>query len=209
MSEFSTFFFMQKILKNRLFRFLILSVAIYVAWQFIYAYIINPHTSLDHLVSINLAHSADVVLRLFGYDSTVDYLRLENFIIVRLQDSTMPGVRIGDPCNGVSLFGLFAAVILAFPSKQNQKINWKKLWFIPLGILLIHFLNVIRIAVLTVIASYNFEALNFNHDVTFKIVTYGFIFILWYVWINRFSGFKVKSSKKSPIDKDKGNSGVE
>jgi len=185
---------MQKLLKNKLVVFLGLSLILYIIWQLIYHEIISPYTGIDNIVSMNLAFIANALLHVFDYQSVVDYLSIEDFIIVRMTDSIYPGVRIGNPCNGMSLFGLFAAVIIAFPSKNKKarKFNLKKLWFIPLGILLIHIVNVIRVAILAVIASYNFEWLNFNHDVTFKIVTYAFIFILWYIWINKMSGFKFK-----------------
>ena len=107
-------------------------------------------------------------------------------------------LRIGDPCNGLNLFGLFAVVLIAFPTsfKRKYRINLHKLWYIPLGILLIHIVNVIRVAVLAIIASYNYEALNFNHDVTFKVITYSFIFLLWYLWIKQYSGFNKIETKE-------------
>ncbi|MFT7613241.1 MAG: exosortase family protein XrtF [Parvicellaceae bacterium] len=189
---------MAKLLKNKLVVFLGLSLILYVAWQLVYHELISPYTGIDNVVSMNLANMANILLHIFDYQSIVDYLSLEDFIIVRMTDSIYPGVRIGNPCNGMSLFGLFAAVIVAFPSNNSggRKLNLKKLWFIPLGILLIHFINVIRVAILTVIASYNFEWLNFNHDVTFKVVTYAFIFLLWYIWINKMSGFKFKKQNE-------------
>lgn len=196
---------MERFLKNKLLVFLTLSVLLYISWHFLYSYVISPHTGLDRAISMNLAHMANHLLHLFGYDSAVDYLKMEDFIIVSMSDSIYPGVRIGNPCNGLSLFGLFVAVIIAFPSKKRQGrwLNYHKLWYIPMGILLIHFINIIRVAILTVIASYNFEWLNFNHDVTFKIVTYAFIFILWYIWINKLSGFRM-NRKKNKTDETVG-----
>ena len=190
---------MQKLLKNKLVVFLALAVIIYILWDVFYTYVIGGYTNIDNAVSFNLAYISNGMLQMFGYDSVVDYLRMEDFIIVRMTDSIYPGVRIGNPCNGLSLFGLFASVVIAFPSQRKDKwlFNYHKLWFIPLGIVFIHLINAIRIAILTVIASYNFEALNFNHDVTFKIVTYAIIFILWYFWINKFSGFNFKKNKRN------------
>ena len=31
------------------------------------------------------------------------------------------------------------------------------------------------------------ELLDFNHDYTFTIIVYAFVFMLWYIWIQRFS----------------------
>lgn len=96
------------------------------------------------------------------------------------------GVWIGEPCNGIKVFGLFAIFILSF---QGDLI--KKLIFIPLGILIIHFLNIIRIALLTYISAVNPFILDFNHNITFQIIIYGSMLALWYLWIIKFS--KVKS----------------
>ena len=48
------------------------------------------------------------------------------------------GLWIGDNCNGIALFGLFSGFIIAFPGKW-----WKKIIYIPIGIVLIEFVNVI------------------------------------------------------------------
>lgn len=189
---------MKKILKNRVVVFLSLAITLFTFWHFSYYYLINPYTGLDKAISLNLAEISNKILCWIGYDSVVDYYNTEEYIIVRMQDSWLPGVRIGDPCNGLNLFGLFSVVLIAFPSFGGKRygINPHKLWFIPLGIVLIHTVNVFRVAVLAIIASYNYEALNFNHDVTFKIITYSFIFLLWYVWIKRYSGINQKAQKQ-------------
>jgi exosortase family protein XrtF len=92
------------------------------------------------------------------------------------------GLWIGDPCNGLTLFALFSLFIAAYPGK------WKhKLWFIPLGVTLIHFMNVIRITALCIITLKSPQWLNFNHTYLFQTLMYLFIFALWYVWIRKFS----------------------
>lgn len=189
---------MKSFLKNRVVVFLSLAILLFTVWHFSYYYLINPHTGIDKAISLNLAEISNQLLCWMGYDSVVDYYPTEEYIIVRMQDSWLPGVRIGDPCNGLNLFGLFAVVLIAFPTsfKRKYRINLHKLWYIPLGILLIHIVNVIRVAVLAIIASYNYEALNFNHDVTFKVITYSFIFLLWYLWIKQYSGFNKIETKE-------------
>ena len=189
---------MKKLFRNKVASFLILALLLFISWQFIYFYLISPSTDLNSAISMNLAYSANEILHWFGYNSVVDIQLLQEegreveYIILRIKDSYLPGVRIGDACNGLNLFGLFLVVLIAFPSKENKAKNYHKSWFIPFGILLIHAVNIIRVVVLTVIATYNYEALNFNHDVTFKLITYTFIFLLWYIWMNKFAGFKMK-----------------
>ena len=80
------------------------------------------------------------------------------------------GPRIGEPCDGVELFALFALFILAFPGP------WlKKLGFIPLGILILHGANIGRVVVLARIQATSPEWLEFNHDYTITIPIYGLV----------------------------------
>ncbi len=89
---------------------------------------------------------------------------------------------IGDPCNGISLFAVFSIFLLAYPGP------WKhKAWFLPLGLLSIHVLNMLRIVVLCIVVTVDYELLNFNHDYTFYIIVYGWVFGLWYLWVKRYA----------------------
>lgn len=74
------------------------------------------------------------------------------------------GLWIGNSCNGVPLFALFSGFIIAYPGQ------WlRKLWFIPLGVMIIHFLNILRIAALVLIQGYAPDSLDFNHTYTFTL----------------------------------------
>ena len=92
------------------------------------------------------------------------------------------GVLIGAPCNGLNLFALFAGFIIIFPGKIIQK-----LIFIPIGILIIHVINIFRLVALALVVLYKPESLEFNHKYTFTIVVYAFIFVMWIIWVNKFA----------------------
>tara|TARA_B100001287_G_scaffold45737_1_gene34817 strand:+ start:2336 stop:2674 length:339 start_codon:yes stop_codon:yes gene_type:complete len=92
------------------------------------------------------------------------------------------GVWIGEPCNGIKVFGVFSIFVLVFRGK-----TYNKLWFIPTGILILHFINVIRVSVLTYISAVNPYILDFNHNITFQLIIYLSMIILWYWWITKFS----------------------
>ena len=89
---------------------------------------------------------------------------------------------IGDPCNGVSLFAVFAIFLIAYPGPWKQK--W---WFGLAGLISIHLINCMRVVALCVITTVDYELLNFNHDYTFYVIVYGWVFLLWYIWVRRFS----------------------
>jgi exosortase/archaeosortase family protein len=83
------------------------------------------------------------------------------------------------------LFALFAGFVVAFPGKIKNK-----LWFIPLGILIIHLTNIIRILALAIIAYKSPNYLEFNHNYTFTVSVYIIVFALWMIWTLYFSEIK-------------------
>ena len=95
--------------------------------------------------------------------------------------------RVIEGCNALSVIILFISFIIAFSGKLKHTIL-----FILSGILLIHFFNVLRIALLCM-AIYHLPAYSkFLHDIVFPLVIYGLVFILWIIWVNKFSFYAKK-----------------
>ena len=144
-------------------------------------------------ISITLAKQSNFILNIFGYDTL---LEVQNDIVITkiIGNEFDNGVWIGERCNGVKLFGVFSIFIIAFPGNIKTKI-----WFIPLGILIIHLANVIRIAILTIISSYNPSILDFNHNVTFQVIVYAIILILWFIWLKKYALINNNKNINTPI----------
>lgn len=152
----------------------------YVLWILIYHVYIKQYTNWDYLLNDNIANLTISLLKTFGIESLKEID--SDHVIVSLTNSNHRGVWIGDNCNGFKLFSIFTIFLLAFPS------NWKsKLWYIPFGIVIIHFANIIRIVALVLINDSNPAYLDFNHDYTFTIFVYSIIFGLWYWWLKKYS----------------------
>lgn len=64
---------------------------------------------------------------------------------------------------------------------------WKhKLWYIPMGVAVIHLANIFRITGLILI-QFPFPAMfHFFHDYFFKTLFYAAIFVMWMIWNERF-----------------------
>jgi exosortase family protein XrtF len=82
---------------------------------------------------------------------------------------------------------LFVAFIMAFSGKL-----WSTIAFIFSGLLLIHVLNVLRIVLLIIGLLYYKPLENLMHDIVFPLVIYGVVFILWVIWVNKFSNYAKK-----------------
>lgn len=95
------------------------------------------------------------------------------------------GLWIGDNCNGIALFSLFAVFIIAYSGKPKAKIV-----YIILGILSIQLLNVLRVIGLAILDTHSRAWTEFNHTYTFNILIYGYIFFLWMLWVNKYGNTK-------------------
>ena len=145
---------------------------VFFALYFFYEEILSVHTSVNRdLIALIMQHS-EKLLVLLGYD----LLQTEGFYQYHIGIANTSGVVIGDPCNGMSLFVLFASFILVFKGKW-----WFKLISLFVGIFSIYLMNVIRIVGLCIVVKYHPESLQFHHSYTFTLLVYAFIFLLW-VW---------------------------
>jgi exosortase family protein XrtF len=164
--------------EKRIIRFLALFLGLYAGWMMLYQWVIHPWGKLDTLVINDSSLWSLWLLEVLGFET----FQGTHETIRTIGIAGTHGLWIGDPCNGLTLFALFSLFILAYPGK------WKhKLWYIPVGITLIHLLNIIRITALCIITQKAPQWLDFNHTYLFQIVMYGFIFLLWYIWITKFS----------------------
>ena len=172
---------MQKLLENKIVRFLLISAVLYVLWLLVYYFVIKTQTNWDYYLNYNICQLSDVFLSLFGVDTYIDIE--SDHVVLFMDGGNYRGIWVGDECNGFKLFSIFAIFILAFPG------NWKKkLWFIPLGLLIVHIANVIRVGGLVLINNYYPRFLDFNHLYTFTIFVYGIIFLLWYWYAKKIAG---------------------
>jgi len=169
-------------------RFILLGTILYLGWYALYEFYLNPSTNVDEYIIDNLVFISESGLKSLGYQLT--QYELEIFQD-RIGIAGSPGVFIGEPCDGFVLFALFVVFIIAFPGPIKHKF-----WFVVVGVVLIHLINALRIIALVIIMNNNPQWLAFNHDYTFTIVVYSFVFFLWWTWINKFSPLRKDSKTK-------------
>ena len=92
--------------------------------------------------------------------------------------------RIIEGCNAISVIILFAAFVFAFAS------NWIKTFlYIVLGSVLVYVLNLLRIILLIKAIFYYPEYQELLHGTIFPLFIYGVVFILWIIWVTKFSKY--------------------
>ena len=155
----------------------------YIVLTLIYKFYLNSYQAEDlDGVTMLSGRNSEQLLKLFNYDVIIQKNSQNPW-----QDIILNGryiARITEGCNAVSVMILFVSFVAAFSG------NFKKtLLFIFLGIISIYILNVIRISLLIVLV-YNFpQYTRFLHGTFFPLMIYGYVFILWIFWINRFSKY--------------------
>jgi len=170
---------LQAIRQHSFLYFLIKAALLYLACYFLHEFVVKKYTHLDEKFIRLIINQCVFIFSLMGYGTFAS--KETNDIQVFGIDGTH-GVWIGGPCNGITLIFLFAVFVIAYPGPWKQK-----LWYVPVGMLLVHLFNLLRITSLALIAYYAPEKLNFNHTYTFTFLAYSFVFGLWMLWVNKLS----------------------
>ncbi|QXP79894.1 MULTISPECIES: exosortase family protein XrtF [Winogradskyella] len=136
----------------------------------------------DYLTNL-VAEQTNSVMNTIGYDSQVLPHPDEPSMKVIINGKYI--ARIIEGCNGVSVIILFLSFIIAFSGKLKTTIL-----FGLAGSIMIYAFNLIRIIILS-IGLYHYPwRRDILHTVIFPMLIYGAIFLLWMIWVNRFSNNK-------------------
>lgn len=97
--------------------------------------------------------------------------------------------RIIEGCNAISVIILFISFVVAFTGRMKHTIL-----FIIFGSILIHILNISRIAILAVLLHHYPEHEHFLHGTVFPLFIYAVVFLLWVMWVNKYSLYAGKTA---------------
>lgn len=160
------------------FGFLIKLALWYSLTSVLYNYlVVESPQALNPFLALITAQATDL-LSWAGYNA--DWAHIEAGYVIFL-DSIL-SVFVNEGCSAGKLYLLFFSLIFSFGGRIKDM-----LWFVPLGLAMVYVLNLFRIAYLSVVA-YQYPAyFKLNHDYVVVIVLYGFMFLLWYIWINKYA----------------------
>jgi exosortase family protein XrtF len=161
----------------------------YILLTFLYQWYLSgfENNQLDGITRLVASH-VEKVLQVFDSNSAVVYQQNTKISILMHQKEV---ATIIEGCNGISVVILFVSFVIAFAGRFSTT-----LFFLLGGSVLIYVLNVIRIAILSLLLC-RFPAYeHLLHGVIFPLFIYGVVFILWFVWVNYFSTYAKKSASK-------------
>ena len=161
----------------------------YILLTFLYQQYLNSfeENKIDSITRM-VSENTQQVLQLFTDESSIEESVKHPYMKLFYEQKYV--ARIVEGCNAISVIILFISFVIAFSGKL--KIT---LLFIFGGSLLIYFLNVVRIAALSALIFYFPKKESFLHGVLFPLFIYGVVFLLWLIWIRKFSKYASKDSK--------------
>lgn len=167
------------------FVFLLKFVLFYLIFTLIYKFYLNQFNVENHEVdgiTEFVANQTKNTLVFFGNECEIRKHESESSFKVLYFNKYL--ARIIEGCNAISVIILFASFIFAFSAKFKTTFL-----FILLGSALIFVLNILRISLLTIGLYYYPEYEEFLHNIVFPVVIYGVVFVLWIVWVIKFSSY--------------------
>ena len=164
--------------------FLTYIVLTFLYQQYLSGFEENKIDSITRMVSEN----TEQVLQLFTDGSSIEESVEHPYMKLFYEQKYV--ARIVEGCNAISVIILFISFVVAFSGKLQTT-----LLFIFGGSLLIYALNVLRIAALSALIFYFPKQEPFLHGVLFPLYIYGVVFILWLIWVRKFSRYASKDIK--------------
>ena len=128
-----------------------------------------------HYTLLFLGEPSVWILNALGYGA--ELVRLRNIDMYDLEFN----IHIRNFCLGIDMMFALTALIVSFPGKWINR-----LWFIPLGILGIHVINILRIVGLCISWSVLKVGDFVDHHDIFNIVAVIFIFFMFVQWVNMY-----------------------
>ncbi len=134
-------------------------------------------------LTTQVANQTVSLLNSFGYHVTS--VQHDEEMSVKLLVGNVYTARVIEGCNSMSIIILFIAFIVAFSGPIKATVV-----YVLLGSLIIYIINILRIAFLTMMLyKYPDEQL-ILHNLVFPAIIYGTTFLLWVLWVQKFSHYK-------------------
>jgi exosortase family protein XrtF len=160
--------------------FLVKFIGIYVVANLLYGIYVTAYSPGPDPITSLVSRQTAVALGVCGWPSTT--IDNEKKPTTLLNHEGRSVLAIYEGCNGVNIMIIFVAFLFAFGPIG------KPLWIFALvGILMIHLMNLLRISLLFWVVLYLPDFVYFVHKYLFTAMLFIFVFVLWIVWVRKFS----------------------
>ncbi len=156
--------------------FLVRFLVIYLAGNLLYGLYVNSYVPEPDPVTVFVSEQTSAILTFLGEENWTLSEGAGKGVLVYNQEQRVLSVYEG--CNGLNVFIIFLAFLLSY-----GRLRKALLWFVPMGLVLIHLFNLARIALLYHVTLYYPDYTYFTHKYLFTAIIYGVIFLLWLWWV--------------------------
>jgi exosortase family protein XrtF len=155
-------------------------IALYLIGNLLYGLYVTDFSPKPDPVTRSVTVQTGFILTQCGWPMNVrDHESKPNAVLLY---NSEPALNVYEGCNGINTIIIFVAFLVAFgPASKSL------LWFLPLGVFIIHLMNLLRITLLFFVAEYRPDFMYFIHKYVFTGVLYAAIFLLWILWVKKFA----------------------
>jgi len=160
--------------------FLAKFIAIYVVANLVYGFYVSAYWPGPDRITSEVSRQTSIALNLYGWETHIKDSTTKPVTV--LSNTNQPVLHIYEGCNGVNVMIIFVAFLVAFGPMRRAM-----LWFIPVGLTVIHLFNLFRVGLLYWVALYRPDFMYLLHKYFFTAVLYIVVFLLWIVWVRKSS----------------------
>ncbi|PTX58521.1 exosortase family protein XrtF [Kordia periserrulae] len=160
--------------------FIVKFFVVYAMLTYVYSlYLSNFDGEPDGVTRI-VAQQTESIINTLGYEASVEVHDAEPTMKLLVHGNYVG--RIVEGCNSVSVLILFITFVIAFTGNLKNTVV-----FLLVGSVLVYLANLIRIVILG-IGLYSFPEQEYLlHQIVFPTIIYGMVFLLWMLWVQKFS----------------------
>ena len=126
------------------------------------------------------AKQSELLLHTLGYDASIEAHPDEPSIKLIINKKYV--ARVIEGCNSISIIILFISFIIAFAGRLKPTII-----YLLAGSVLIYVVNLFRIVILSIGLFHYPWRREILHTIIFPLIIYGMVFLLWMLWVQKFS----------------------
>ena len=163
---------------------------LYLGWQALGYWPVGKWVDQLMLWSVNLAYSQSCWMldHVFNIDLTT--IPADRLIATPNSEGGWARVIVAPECASLKQWMHWIFLMVLFPGP------WKhKLWYIPAGLVIIEWTNVIRICGILMMQIPWPNSFHIAHDYIFKVFFYLIIFLMWVLWVEKFYNPSIKAKQ--------------
>ena len=165
---------------------------LYLGWQALGYWPIQKWVDMLMVWSVDMVYSQScwVLDHVFHIDLTT--ISPQRMIAALDRSGGWARIVIAPECASLKQWMHWLFLMLIFPGP------WKhKAWYIPLGLVIVEFTNVVRVVGITLFLKPFPHHFDLAHNYIFKIMFYVVIFLMWVIWTEKFYHPKTKKSNST------------